>query len=55
MKKNDALQHFGSERAIAEAIGISVQAVNKWGDDVPPLRAYQLQEKIRAEQVKETK
>jgi len=55
MKKTDALQHFASERGIAEALGISVQAVNKWGEDVPPLRAYQLQEIIRRDQLKAEK
>ena len=35
--------HFGSVRAIAEALDITVQAVYDWGDEVPNGRAYQLQ------------
>ena len=35
--------HFGSVRAIADALDITVQAVYDWGDEVPNGRAYQLQ------------
>lgn len=31
-------------RELAAALGITVQAVYSWGDDVPPLRAYQIKE-----------
>jgi transcriptional repressor of cell division inhibition gene dicB len=45
MKKEEALAVFnGSQRRLAEALGLSVQAVNQWGDEVPPLRAYQIRE-----------
>ena len=43
MKTADATAHFGSVRALAEALDISVQAVYDWGDEVPNGRAYQLQ------------
>jgi hypothetical protein len=43
MKTQDAIDLFGSKVAIAEALGISKQAVTEWGDDVPLGRQYQLQ------------
>jgi hypothetical protein len=45
MYTNDAIAILGgSRRAAAEALGISRQAVGKWGRYVPPLRAYQVRE-----------
>lgn len=35
MRKSDAVEMFGSDRALAMAIGISAPAVNQWGDVVP--------------------
>lgn len=35
MRKSTALDHFGTQAAVAEALGISRAAVNKWGDVVP--------------------
>jgi hypothetical protein len=46
MKTQDAIQTFGSIKEIAKALGLSVQAIYAWGEDVPPLRAYQLREII---------
>ena len=43
MKTKDAQQHFGSRRAMAEALGISVSAIGLWGDKVPELRQYQIE------------
>ena len=43
MKTKDALDHYGSKRAIAKALDISVQAVHKWGKLVPELSAYKLE------------
>lgn len=42
MKKQDAIKEFGGARYLAIALGISVQAVHKWGDDVPPGRVDQI-------------
>jgi hypothetical protein len=42
MKTADAIAAFGSIALLAEALRISKQAVYKWGDDVPELRAYQI-------------
>jgi len=46
MKKDEAKNLFGSSKAVAEALGISRQAVSRWGDSIPPLRAYQIREII---------
>lgn len=43
MKTDQAVRHFGSVTALARALGISHQAVCQWGDDVPELRAYQIE------------
>lgn len=47
MRKKDAIEIFGSARALANAIGVTEQAVSQWGDVVPELRVYQLREIIR--------
>jgi hypothetical protein len=46
MTLDQAIQEFGSVSQIAEALNISVQAVYKWDEEIPPLRVYQLREKI---------
>lgn len=43
MEKKTVLAHFKTQVAIAQALGISHQAVVKWGDLVPKGSAYQLQ------------
>ena len=43
MLKTDALKYYGTPTAVAEALGITVQAVSLWGEVVPEGRAYQLQ------------
>jgi DNA-binding transcriptional regulator YdaS (Cro superfamily) len=42
MKKDDVLQYFGTQQAIADALGISQESVSKW-DSVPHLRQLQLE------------
>lgn len=43
MTKNEALNLYGgSVRALADALGITEQAVHQWGEEVPALRRYQL-------------
>lgn len=53
MKKRDVLKYFGGDcHAVARLVEamceagyeISTQAVYKWGAEVPPLRAYQLEQ-----------
>jgi DNA-binding transcriptional regulator YdaS (Cro superfamily) len=43
MKTKDAVQFYGGRRAVAEAIGISVQSVAQWRERVPLGSAYKLQ------------
>lgn len=42
MKKSEAIDLFGGVRKLADALGITEQAVHQWGSDVPHLRAYQI-------------
>jgi len=42
MKTQDAIEAFGGRRYLAAAINLSVQAVHKWGDDVPAQRVDQI-------------
>lgn len=45
MKTEEAVSLFDNSVAkLAAALGISVQAVYKWGEDVPPLRVYQIRD-----------
>lgn len=50
MKKYTLIKHLGTNRAIAELLGISVQAVQKWplNRNIPKERIEQLR-KIRPE------
>lgn len=43
MKKVDALSHFGTQKALAEALGIAQAAVAQWGDQVPQRRAFEIE------------
>ena len=49
MTLEEALSHFNnSRRELAEALGVSTQAVQYWADEeqIPELRAYQIKEII---------
>jgi hypothetical protein len=43
VKTSDAISHFGSPAKLAEQLDITVQAIYQWGDDVPRLRALELE------------
>lgn len=43
MKKVDAIRYYGTQRKLADALGISQAAISKWPDDVPLLRQYQIE------------
>ncbi|WP_345845654.1 Cro/CI family transcriptional regulator [Shewanella algae] len=43
MKTSMAIDHFETATALANALGITKSSVSQWGDNVPPLRAYQLE------------
>ena len=47
MTVDKAVEIFGSRKAIADALGIKVQAVYQWNDVVPTLRVYQIKEILR--------
>lgn len=48
MKKQYAIEQFGSVKALARELGITVHAVYMWKDDkdIPPLRAYQIRDAL---------
>lgn len=43
VKTRDAIAFFGSATKLAEALGITKQAVSKWGERVPEPRDYQIE------------
>lgn len=43
MRKQDVIEHYGSEARAARALGISRQAVNAWPDPIPENTAYRIQ------------
>jgi DNA-binding transcriptional regulator YdaS (Cro superfamily) len=42
MTTEEAKALFGGTRKLAEALGITEQAVSQWGENVPELRVYQI-------------
>jgi DNA-binding transcriptional regulator YdaS (Cro superfamily) len=49
MRTEDAIEHFGSQAALARALGIRPPSIADWGDDVPPLRQLQLERLTKGE------
>ena len=45
MKKSTAIKLAGSGSELARILGVKRQAIQGWGDTVPPLRVYQLKER----------
>ncbi|CZW10005.1 MULTISPECIES: Cro/CI family transcriptional regulator [Enterobacteriaceae] len=43
MYKKQVIDHFGTQRAIAKALGISDAAVSQWKEVIPEKDAYRLQ------------
>ena len=43
MTKQQVIEHYGSMYATAKALGISHQAVQKWGEYPPAMRQFQLE------------
>jgi transcriptional repressor of cell division inhibition gene dicB len=52
MKTAEAIEKFGSAKALADALGLWPQAVYKWGENVPELRQYQIREILRDREAK---
>lgn len=44
MKKKEAIEAFGSTKALAEALGITEGAVSQWSEEIPPLRVFQIKD-----------
>ncbi|MGI2021696.1 Cro/CI family transcriptional regulator [Shewanella glacialipiscicola] len=53
MKTTDAVEHFKGKSKLAKALGINPASVSQWGDDVPELRAFQI-ERLTAGKLKAT-
>ncbi|EAS4434746.1 helix-turn-helix domain-containing protein [Salmonella enterica] len=53
MKKTKAIELAGSQAKLARLLKVSKGAVSQWGDDIPELRALQL-EKILAKKAPAT-
>ena len=43
MKTVQVIQHFGSQAALARAIGIAQPSIAQWGEEPPPLRQLQIE------------
>lgn len=43
MTKEEAVKFYGSQSKLAKALGINPASVSQWGDDVPALRAFQIE------------
>ena len=43
MKTSVVVKHFNGKSNLAKALGISPASVSQWSDDVPELRAYQIE------------
>jgi hypothetical protein len=48
MRTRDAIAAFGSVKALADALGITTQAVYAWGPALPELRQYQVEHILAA-------
>jgi transcriptional repressor of cell division inhibition gene dicB len=53
MRTKDVIAHFGSQAAVARALGIAQPSVATWPEEPPPLRQLQLERltsgKLRAD------
>jgi len=43
MTRTDAINHFGSQAALAKALGIGRASVNGWGEEIPIGRQFQIE------------
>lgn len=43
MKRQDVINYFGTQDKAAKSLGITQAAISKWPDDVPHLRAIQVE------------
>ncbi|ABE56543.1 conserved hypothetical protein [Shewanella denitrificans OS217] len=47
MKTKQAISYFGNKLKLAKALNVSKSAISQWGEDVPELRAYQIERLTR--------
>jgi DNA-binding transcriptional regulator YdaS (Cro superfamily) len=47
VRTSEVIDHFGSQTAVARAIGISRSAVQQWKEKVPPLSAAKIAKATR--------
>ena len=45
MRKAEVLKHYLTQTAVANELGITVQAVNGWPDPIPVMAAWELAKK----------
>jgi len=43
MLKTDAIAHFGSQKALGEALGVTQPTISGWSEIVPPLQQLRLE------------
>ncbi|OIN27402.1 Cro/CI family transcriptional regulator [Vibrio barjaei] len=43
METRDAIEHFGTAVALAKSLGITRQSISRWGEKVPPRRAFEIE------------
>lgn len=43
MRTDQVIEHFGSQAAVARALGIRQPSVCEWGETPPPLRQLQIE------------
>lgn len=57
MRKEDAIEFFGSKIKLAKALGIAPSAVTQWPDVIPIRRAYEIEKiskgKLKAPEFKQ--
>jgi hypothetical protein len=46
MDKSFAVKKAGSQAYLAQLLGVTRQAVNQWGEKLPPLQVYRLRERL---------
>lgn len=47
MRTSEVVEHYGSQKAIADALDIKQPSVAEWGDYPPPLRQIQIEKLTR--------
>ena len=48
MKKDYVINLFGNQEKTAMALGLNQASISKWGEDIPELRAYQVERLLNA-------